>query len=129
MQNVKFNTIDEYISSFPKNIEKMLEEIRATIRKAAPNAEEAISYSIPTFKFNGNLVHFAAFKNHIGFYPTPSGIEEFEKELVVYKQGKGSVQFPFDKPMPLDLISKIVKYRVRKNSEKGSSEKNKIPLL
>lgn len=101
----------------------MLESIRITIRKAAPDATEAISYAIPTFKLNGNLVHFAAFKNHIGFYPTPTGIEEFEKELSVYKQGKGSVQFPIDKPLPLDLISKIVKYRIRKNSEKISSGK------
>lgn len=118
MQDLKCKIIDEYISLFPKNIQKMLEEVRTTIRKAAPDAEEAISYGIPTFKLNGNLVHFAAFKSHIGFYPTPSGIEEFEKELSVYKQGKGSVQFPVDKPLPLDLIRKIVKYRIKKNAEK-----------
>lgn len=123
MQDLKCNTIDEYISSFPKNTQNILEEIRLTIRKAAPDAVEAISYAIPTFKLNGNLVHFAAFKNHIGFYPTPSGIEEFEKELSVYKQGKGSVQFPIDRPLPLELISKIVKYRVKKNSEKVFSKK------
>lgn len=123
MQNIEYNSMDEYISSFPKNIQNMLEAIRATIHKAAPDAIEAISYAIPTFKLNGNLVHFAAFKNHIGFYPTPTGIKEFEKELSVFKQGKGSVQFPIDKPLPLDLISKIVKYRVRKNSEKVSSGK------
>ena len=118
MKDLKCNTIDEYISSFPKNIQNILEEVRLTIRRAAPDAIEAISYSIPTFKLNGNLVHFAAFKNHLGFYPTPSGIEEFEKELSVYKQGKGSVQFPIDKPMPLRLISKIVKYRINKSQEK-----------
>ena len=121
MQDLKCNTIDEYISSFPKSIQKMLEEIRVTIRKAAPDAVEAISYAIPTFKLNGNLVHFAAFKNHIGFYPTPNGIEEFEKELSAYKQGKGSVQFPIDKPIPLNLISKIVKYRVKRNLGKADS--------
>lgn len=125
MQNIKCNTIDEYISFFPKNIQKMLEEVRTTIRKAAPDAEEAISYGIPTFKLNGNLVHFAAFKNHIGFYPTPSGIEEFEKELSVYKQGKGSVQFPIDKPMSLALISKIVKYRIKKNAEEPRNKSQK----
>ena len=118
MKDLKCNTIDEYISSFPKNIQNILEEVRLTIRRAAPDAIEAISYSIPTFKLNGNLVHFAAFKNHLGFYPTPSGIEEFEKELSVYEQGKGSVQFPIDKPMPLRLISKIVKYRINKSQEK-----------
>ena len=119
MQNQRCSTIDEYISSFPKDIQKMLEEIRSAIRKAAPDAVETISYGIPTFKLNGNLVHFAAFKNHIGFYPTPNGIEEFEKELSVYKQGKGSVQFPLDKPLPLILITKIVKYRTKKNTEKA----------
>jgi uncharacterized protein YdhG (YjbR/CyaY superfamily) len=123
MQNIKYTTIDEYISSFPKNIQKMLGDVRSVIRKVAPDSVETISYGIPTFKLNGNLVHFAAFKNHIGFYPTPNGIEEFEKELSVYKQGKGSVQFPVDKPLPLDLISKIVKYRVKKNSEKNSIRK------
>jgi len=119
MQNVKCYTIDEYIASFPEDIQKLLEQMRATIHKAAPEAEEAISYQIPTFKLNGNLVHFAAFKNHIGFYPTPNGIEEFEKELSVYKQGKGSVQFPLDKPLPLNLISRIVEFRKKKNIEKA----------
>ena len=108
--------MDEYIAAFPKNIQTLLEQMRTTIRKAAPDAVETISYAIPTFKLNGNLVHFAAFKNHIGFYPTPAGIEEFEKELSVYKQGKGSVQFPLDKPLPLALITRIVKYRTKKNT-------------
>lgn len=111
----KFTTIDEYINTFPKDVQKILEQIRKTIKEVAPEAEEAISYQIPTFKLNGNLVHFAAFKNHIGFYPTPSGQKAFEKELSVYKSGKGSVQFPLNKPMPLSLIRKIVKYRVKES--------------
>jgi len=109
----KFNTIDEYISTFPDDIQNILQKIRQTIKEAAPDAEEAISYQIPTFKLNGNLVHFAAFKNHVGFYPAPSGQKAFQKELSVYKRGKGSVQFPLDKPIPLSLIKKIVKYRVK----------------
>jgi len=110
--------IDEYIAGFPKDIQKLLQEMRATIHKAAPKAEEAIKYAIPTFVLNGNLVHFAAFKNHIGFYPAPTGIEAFKKELVAYKGSKGAIQFPLDRPLPLDLVSKIVKYRVAKNLEK-----------
>jgi len=97
--NRQFETIDEYIKTFPKDVRGILEQMRQTIRTAAPEAVEAISYQMPTFKLNGkNLVHFAAFKNHIGFYPIPSGIEAFKKELSAYKQGKGSVQFPLDKP-------------------------------
>jgi len=120
MQNKrnKFETIDEYIQTFPKETREILENIRQTIKNTAPGVEEAISYQIPTFKLNGNLVHFAAFKNHIGFYPAPSGSAAFKKELSVYKAGKGSVQFPIDKPMPLALIKKIVKYRVKENLEK-----------
>ena len=115
----QFETIDEYIESFPKDVQVSLEKMRQTIRKAAPDASEAISYQMPTFKLNGrNLVHFAAFKNHIGFYPIPSGIEAFKKELSPYKQGKGSVQFPLDKPIPYDIVAKIVKYRVKENLEK-----------
>ena len=110
-----FKTIDEYIATFPKNVQGILEEIRQTIRDSAPDAEEAISYQIPTFKLNGNLVHFAAFKKHIGFYPAPSGIEVFKEELSQYEVSKGTVKFPIDKPMPLDLIVKIVKYRVKEN--------------
>ncbi len=113
-----FSTIDEYIDTFPKNVGEILNKIRETIKESAPDAEEAISYQIPTFKLNGNLVHFAAFKNHIGFYPTPSGSEAFKKELSVYKSGKGSVQFPFDKPIPFSLIKKIVRYRVKESLAK-----------
>jgi uncharacterized protein YdhG (YjbR/CyaY superfamily) len=113
-----FNNIDAYIASFPKETQKILDQLRATIRKAAPEAEEAINYAIPTFTLNGNLVHFAAFKNHIGFYPTPSGIEAFKKELSVYEGAKGSVKFPIEKPLPFDLITEIVKFRVKENLQK-----------
>ena len=114
-----FNSIDEYIATFPKDIQKILEELRATIKAAAPDSEEKISYQMPTFFMNGNLVHFAAFKKHIGFYPTPSGIEAFQKELSAYEGAKGSVQFPLDKPMPLKLITRIVKFRVAENLKKA----------
>ena len=124
MTNAKPKDIDEYISGFPKEVQKLLEEVRDIISKTAADAKEAISYGIPTFKLNGkNLVHFAAFKNHIGFYATPTGHEAFEKELSKYKQGKGSVQFPLDQPMPLELISKIVKYRVQRTIEKSRGKK------
>ena len=118
-------TIDHYISGFPKEIQTILQQIRDTIRQAAPEAEETIKYAIPTFVQHGNLVHFAAFSNHIGFYPVPSGIEAFKKELSVYKMGKGSIQFPLDQPMPLDLITEIVKYRVKENEAKASKKKAK----
>jgi len=111
-------TIDGYISSFPKNVRDTLEELRRVIRELAPEAEETIDYGIPTFKLNGNLVHFAAFKNHIGFYPTPSAIEAFKKELAPYNQAKGSVQFPLDKPIPFDVVKEIVKFRVKENQAK-----------
>lgn len=121
--NNRIETIDEYIKDFPKEVQKILNAIRRTINQAAPNAAEAIKYGIPTFVLNGNLVHFGAFKNHIGFYPAPTGIEKFEKELSVYKQGKGSVQFPLDQPMPLDLITKIVEFRVKQNAEKAAKKR------
>lgn len=119
------NSIDVYISGFPENIQATLEEIRKTIRQAAPEAQEAISYGIPTFVFQGSLVHFAANKKHIGFYPAPSGIEAFKKELSVYKGAKGSVQFPIDKPMPLELIAEIVKFRVLENQERAKEKMQK----
>ena len=121
--NTLNNDIDKYISGFPEEIQTMLKQIRLTIRQAAPQAEEAIKYAMPTFVLNGNLVHFAAFKNHIGFYPVPSGIEAFKKELSVYKGAKGSVQFPFNEPMPLNLIAKIVEFRVKENLEKSLKKK------
>ena len=121
--NTLINSIDEYIGTFPQEIQILLEQVRVTIKQAAPEAEEAIKYAMPTFVLNGNLVHFAAFKNHIGFYPVPSGIEAFKKELSVYKGAKGSVQFPLDKPMPLKLISEIVKFRVNENQLKAKAKK------
>lgn len=117
--------IDEYIASFPEDVQEILEKIRTTIRKAAPNAEETINYGIPTFTLKGNLVHFAGFKKHIGFYPTPTGIERFKKELSVYEGAKGSVQFPLDKPIPYGLISKIVKFRIKENLERAAAKGKK----
>ena len=114
-----FKTIDEYIKTFPEDVQSILEKMRRTIRRAAPAAVEAISYQMPTFKLNGkNLVHFAAFKNHIGFYPTPSGIEAFKRDLSPFKWAKGSVQFPLDRPVPFSLVKKIVRFRVKENLEK-----------
>ena len=115
-------TIDEYIAGFPHEVQDILEKVRNAIRKAAPDAEETIKYQIPTFTFKGNLVHFAAFKKHIGFYPTPSGIEKFKTELSVYEGGKGSVQFPLDKPIPFALIGKIVKFRVKESLERAGAQ-------
>ena len=115
--------IDEYIASFPEEVRAALQQVRAAIRKAAPDASETISYAIPTFVLHGNLVHFGGYKNHIGFYATPTGHEAFKEELAAYKQGKGSVQFPLDEPMPLDLITRIVKFRVGKNLEKARLKK------
>ena len=112
-------TIDEYMMGFPKDIREKLEGIRMTIRKAAPEAQEKISYQIPTFYLKGNLVHFAGFKNHISFFPTSSGIEKFKNELSVYEGAKGTVRFPMDKPLPLKLISKIVKFRVAENLKRA----------
>ena len=115
MKHMPATTIDDYIAGFTKDVQVILEELRATIGKAAPEAEETINYQIPTFTVKGNLVHFAAYKSHIGFYPTPSGIAAFKKELSAYEGAKGSVQFPIDKPLPLRLITKIVKFRVKEN--------------
>ena len=113
-----YRTIDEYISTFPKSIQSILQELRKVIRESAPIAEEAIRYQMPTFRFTGNLVHFAAFINHSGFYPTPSGIDAFKEELSFYKTSKGAVQFPLNKPIPFDLVKKIVEYRVKENLSK-----------
>jgi uncharacterized protein YdhG (YjbR/CyaY superfamily) len=118
-------TIDEYIAGFPDDVQEILERVRRTIRNAAPGAEEAIKYRMPTFTLNGNLVHFAGFKKHIGFYPVPTGIEAFKKELSVYEGGKGSVQFPLDKPIPYDLISRIVKFRVKENLKRAAAKGKK----
>ncbi|MCX6260752.1 MAG: DUF1801 domain-containing protein [Bacteroidia bacterium] len=112
-------TVDNYIGSFPQTIQRQMEQVPATIKENAPEAAESIAYQMPAYKTNGKpLVYFAAFKNHIGFYATPAGHSEFAKELLKYKQGKGSVQFPFDKPIPFDLIGRIVKFRVKENLSK-----------
>ena len=111
------NTVDSYIKLFPENVQGLLNQIRTTIKKNAPEAEESISYKMPAYKTNGKpLVYFAGFKNHIGLYATPNGHTQFEKELSKYKQGKGSVQFPLDKPIPLTLIARIVKFKMEENS-------------
>ncbi|MBN1966179.1 MAG: DUF1801 domain-containing protein [Anaerolineae bacterium] len=114
----QFTTIDEYIATFPTDVQAILQTLRQVIHEAAPDAAEAISYQLPTFRLNGNLVHFAAFKNHIGFYPTPSGTAAFQEELALYKGGKGSIQFPLDRPIPLDLVRRIVAYRVQETVAK-----------
>ncbi|RPJ59220.1 MAG: hypothetical protein EHM23_14840 [Acidobacteria bacterium] len=113
--------IDEYIAAFPRDVQAILKQLRATIKRVAPEAEEAIKYRMPTFVLNGNLVHFAAHTNHIGFYPTPSGIEAFQDELSQYKGAKGSVQFPIDRPMPWSLIENIVKFRVEEARAKATT--------
>jgi len=115
-------TIDGYIAEFPENIQKILESIRTTIREAVPDAKEAIKYRMPTFTLNGNLVHFAAFRNHIGFYPAPQGIDEFQDELSRYAGAKGSVRFPLTEPVPLDLIRRIAQFRAERNREKGAGK-------
>ncbi len=116
-------TIDKYISEFPGETQEKLEELRTTIRNAAPEAEETISYQMPAFRLEGNLVYFAAFKNHIGFYPTSSGIKKFSRELSVYKGGKGSVQFPLNKPLPLSLVTRIVRFRVEENRQRANQKR------
>ena len=116
--------MEDYIKSFPPEVQTILQELRSTIRKAAPQAEETIGYGIPTFRLNGNLVHFGAYKNHIGFYPGAGGVLEFYKKLSSFKSAKGSVQFPHDRPIPYDVISKIVKFRVKQNEEKFSLKKS-----
>lgn len=113
-------TVDAYIAGFPGEVQELLQKVRTTIRKAAPDAEETISYQIPTFKLGGKpLVYFAAFKTHIGFYPTPTGVEAFE-ELAAYASGKGKAKFPLPKPLPFDLIGKIVAFRVEENLAKAA---------
>lgn len=116
-------TIDAYIAGFPGNVQPILLRIRKIISDAAPEAEEAIKYQIPTFVLNGNLVHFAAFAHHIGFYPTPSGIEQFREALADYSSAKGSVQFPLDAPIPYRLITRIVKFRVSENRAKTGAKR------
>lgn len=114
--NIRIKTIDEYIATFPQNIQDILEDVRKAIRDSAPDAQEAITYGVPTFKLNGNLVHFAAYKKHLGFYPAgSSAIEAFKTELSNYSLSKGTIRFPLDEPIPLELVKKIVKFRVKQN--------------
>ncbi len=120
MSRIKFTTINEYIASFPNDIQPILEKIRLATHQTAPNATEAISYQMPTFKLNGNLVHFAGYKKHIGFYPTPSAIIKFNKELKGYKTTKGAIQFPLNQPIPFNLIRKIVLFRVKESLNKAT---------
>ena len=122
METKKPETIEEYIGGFPNDVQEILEKIRMTIQKAAPDAKEKISYAMPAFDQNGIVVYFAAFKNHIGLYALPTGHEAFAAELSKYKSGKGSVQFPLKEPMPFELITKIVKFRVNENLEKGKKK-------
>ncbi len=119
----QFKTVDEYIDAFPEDVRAILNELRQTIKETAPEARETISYQMPTFTLNGNLVHFAAFKQHIGFYPTPTGIDAFKEDLSRYKGAKGSVQFPIDQPLPLPLIRRIVEYRVQENLKKKTKQR------
>lgn len=114
--------IDEYIAAFPADVQEVLQKVRAVIREAAPDAEETINYQIPTFKLHGNLVHFAGYQKHIGFYPTPSGIEHFKDQLAAYEGAKGSIKFPLDQPIPYDLIREITLYRVQENTQKSTKK-------
>jgi uncharacterized protein YdhG (YjbR/CyaY superfamily) len=123
--NGGYSSIDEYIATFPKDIQALLEAVRATIRAAAPDAVERISYQMPTFALHGNLVHFAARKQHIGFYPTSSGITAFEAALAPYEKSKGAVQFPLGQPLPLDLIGQITRFRVAENRERAAAKARK----
>jgi uncharacterized protein YdhG (YjbR/CyaY superfamily) len=121
MKTTAATNIDEYIADYPGNVQKLLQRIRNTIRKAAPGAKEAIKYGIPTFVLNRNLIHFAAYKNHIGLYPAPRGVEKFKKELANYEGGKGTIQFPLDQPIPFELITRIVMYRVSEDAKKAKN--------
>jgi uncharacterized protein YdhG (YjbR/CyaY superfamily) len=123
MEGKTFENIDDYINAFHGETKEILEKIRKTVSEAAPEATESINYGIPTFKLAGNLVHFAAYKNHIGFYPAPSGMEEFKKEVAIYKTGKGTLQFPLSKPIPYELISAMVQFRVAENKNKDSKKR------
>ena len=125
--DVSPTTIDEYITAFPPDVRDRLSELRATIRREAPQAEERISYRIPTFFLNGNLVHFAAFAHHVGFYPGPTGIAAFQDTLARFKNAKGSVQFPHDEPLPLDLVADIVRFRVTENTRVAARTRRRTP--
>jgi uncharacterized protein YdhG (YjbR/CyaY superfamily) len=123
METTKFKTVDEYIAALPDSVKPIIEELRETVKQAAPEAEESISYNMPAYQLNGPLAYYAAFKNHIGFYPTPASIIAFEEELSAYKGAKGSIQFPLNKPLPLELITRIVKVRLQENLNKNKPTK------
>lgn|SRR5690348_4572019 len=123
--SLKYKTVDEYFSHQSVHAQKKMEQLRNTIKKAVPEAEEIISYNIPAYRLQGMLVFFAAYKNHIGFYPTSSGIVNFKKELSKYKTSRGAVQFPIDEPMPLNLVRKIVKFRVKENIDHAAMKTKK----
>lgn len=125
MKRIAARNVDEYISAFPPPVSSMLEKIRKTIKATAPKAEEVISYGIAGYKYHGMLIYFAGFKNHVSVYPAPRSAAEFKKELAAYKGGKGTVQFPLDKPLPLDLVKRIVKFRIKANEEKAALKKKK----
>lgn len=118
-------TVDDYMAGFPSQIQSILQQIRSIIRETVPNAEEVIAYQMPTYRLHGNLVHFAAFKHHIGFYPTPTGVAAFEQELAPYKYAKGSIRFPLDQPIPYELIRRIVELREKENLEMVRQKKEK----
>ncbi|MFD2332757.1 iron chaperone [Cohnella sp. GCM10020058] len=124
-KGTSLTSTEAYIAAFPPEIQRLLQDVRETIRSAAPEAKEKISYQMPTFDLHGNLVHFAAFKNHIGFYPGADGIAAFKEELSAYKGAKGSVQFPLDKPLPHELISRITAYRVSQNKARAEAKRGK----
>jgi uncharacterized protein YdhG (YjbR/CyaY superfamily) len=128
MKKTIASDIDSYITDFPPKVQKMMRQLRSCIKKAAPESEESISYMMPAYKLNGPLVYFGGYEKHIGFYPTGSGIAPFQKEIAVYKHSKGAVQFPLDQPLPLDLIQKIVKYRVKENLAKADIKKKKTTV-
>lgn len=120
-----FSTIDEYIASFPPAVAEPLRRMRETIHEAAPDATERMRYCMPTFYFEGNLVHFAAFRDHIGFYPTPTGVERFEKELIKYSTSKGTIRFPLDEPIPYDLVARITRYRLEENAVRAAEKRKR----
>ncbi|WP_025689156.1 iron chaperone [Paenibacillus zanthoxyli] len=124
-EKITYSSIDEYIAACTPEVQEILQTLRQVIQESAPDAKEKISYQMPTFELHGNLVHFAAFKKHIGFYPAPSGIEAFKEEVKEYHKSKGTLQFPLDQPLPYDLISRIVKYRVASNIEKAEAKLKK----
>lgn len=121
----KFETVDQYIANFPAEVQTILQELRRVIASAAPAAEECISYQMPTFRLHGNLVHFAGYSNHIGFYPAPSGISHFADRISAYKHAKGSLQFPLSKPIPFDLVADIVRFRAEENIRKATEKRKK----